>query len=167
MIHDDDVGNSQSSLDAGRQAWLAAKGPQQLTAAGDTRDGVVRGESDGPQLQLVHPVSSSRLLVPTTDGSFYLPCEGMVRLEADGSYTHIHTDKGERLMTCKGIGVLHAQLPIEWFHRCHNTHVINLKKVHKLLRNGGNRVQMLTGDMVQVSRRKWRELQDAMNSLRA
>jgi two-component system LytT family response regulator len=106
-------------------------------------------------------------LVPTTDGSVYLPCEGIVRLEADGSYTHIHTDTGERLMTCKGIGVLHEQLPMEWFHRCHNTHVINLKKVHKLLRNGGNRVQMLTGDMVQVSRRKWRELQDAMNSLRS
>lgn len=111
-------------------------------------------------------VTSSRLLVPTSDGSIYLPYEGIVRLQADGSYTHIHTDKGERLMTCKGIGVLHEQLPMEWFHRCHNTHVINLKKVHKILRTGGCRVQMLTGDMVQVSRRKWRKLQDAMSSLR-
>lgn len=122
---------------------------------------------DGSRARLLREASSSRLLVPTSDGSIYLPYEGIVRLQADGSYTHIHTDKGERLMTCKGIGLLHKQLPMEWFHRCRNTHVINLKKVHKLLRTGGCRVQMLTGDVVEVSRRKWRELQDAMSSLRS
>lgn len=167
MIHDDDVGNSQPSLDAGGQAWHATKGLQHLQAAGDKRDGLVNGESDGTQLQLVHPVSSSRLLVPTTDGSIYLPCEGIVRLEADGSYTHIHTDKGERFLACKGIGVFHEQLPASWFHRCHHAHVINLRKVHKLLRNGGYRAQMLTGEMVEVSRRKWRALMDAMGSLQS
>ena len=111
-------------------------------------------------------VTSSRLLVPTSDGSIYLPYEGIVRLQADGSYTHIHTDKGERLMTCKGIGVLHEQLPMEWFQRCHRAHVINLMKVRKLIRIGGHRAELLTGDLVEVSRRNWQGLLNAMGSLR-
>ncbi len=117
--------------------------------------------------RLIFSGAASRLLVPTSDGSIYLPCEGIIRLQAEGSYTLIHTESGERHLTCKGIGVLYDKLPSTRFLRCHHAHVINLQKVRKLIRNGGYRAQMLNGDLVEVSRRKWRLLLDAMGSLRS
>jgi DNA-binding LytR/AlgR family response regulator len=162
MMHDNEHGNTPSSADAD------GPGAQPLQRPPGISEGPENSRTaNASDMHVATASTSLRLVVPTADGAIYLPCEGIVRLQADGSYTHIHTDNGVRLMTCKGIGLLHRQLPMEWFHRCHSAHVINLRKVHKLLRTGGCRVQMLTGDMVEVSRRKWRELQDVMNSLRA
>lgn len=112
-----------------------------------------------------HQVTSSRLMVPTSDGNLYLPCNDVLRLQADGSYTFVFTHHGERLLTCKGIGLLHKQLPTAWFHRCHNAHVINLLKVRKLISHGGHRAELFTGDLVEVSRRRWKDLLVAMSSL--
>lgn len=166
MMHDDDIDGGPDSTGAsdssGQDSGRGDDPPSGMNEGQGADDAASSGRS-----RLSGAGNASRLLVPTADGSIYLPYEGIVRLQADGSYTHIHTEKGERLMVCKGIGVLHKQLPMDWFHRCHNAHVINLRKVYKLLRTGGCRVQMLTGDMVEVSRRKWRELQEVMNSLRA
>lgn len=166
MMHNDNIDGGLEPIGPSAPARL------EVVRGADIQTGLNGGKGVGASASDVEPRlisagNASSLLVPTTDGSIYLPCEGIVRLQAEGSYTHIHTDKGERLLTCKGVGLLHKQLPLEWFHRCHNTHVINLKKVHKLLRTGGCRVQMVTGEMVEVSRRKWRELQDVMSSLRS
>jgi len=167
MMHDDDIDGGPDSTGASASSGQdSGRGtdPQSGMNEGQGADGAAASSGRSP---LSGAGNASRLLVPTADGSIYLPYEGIVRLQADGSYTHIHTDKGERLMTCKGIGVLHEQLPMEWFHRCHRTHVINLIKVRKLIRIGGHRVELLTGDLVEVSRRNWQELVQAMGSLRS
>jgi DNA-binding LytR/AlgR family response regulator len=166
MMHDDDLSGGSPALNMDGRTRLDGGGGSELrfvpTAILDGAASVEEGKA-----QLVQAGASSRLLVPTSDGNIYLPCESIIRLEAEGSYTHIHTQEGERHLTCKGIGVLQKQLPVAWFHRCHRTHVINLMKVRKLLRTGGHRAELLSGDIVEVSRRKWQELLNAMGSLRS
>ncbi len=138
-------------------------GPGTSSNAGD--DPNTTGRFDGTGDRSGHKVTSSRLLVPTSDGNLYVPCDDILRLQADGSYTFVFTHHGERLFTCKGIGMLHKQLPAAWFHRCHNAHVINLLKVRKLISHGGHRAELFTGDLVEVSRRRWKDLLVAMSSL--
>jgi DNA-binding LytR/AlgR family response regulator len=125
----------------------------------------IRLHRDGKNAEPVLAGPSSRLMVPTSDGNLYLPCDTILRLKADGSYTYVYTHNGERLFTCKGIGLLHKQLPAAWFYRCHHASVINLLKVRKLICHGGHRAELFTGDVVEVSRRKWGELLKAMSSL--
>jgi DNA-binding LytR/AlgR family response regulator len=166
MLNDDDSLDQDPGWNAGDAP--RPEGGRNLEQPGDGGITAHAGWSIDALAGRTDPLATtSRLLVPTSDGSIYLPYEGIVRLQADGSYTQIYTDKGERLMTCKGIGVLHAQLPMEWFHRCHRAHVINLMKVRKLIRIGGHRAELLTGDLVEVSRRNWKKLVQAMGSLRS
>lgn len=118
----------------------------------------------GSVRQKVH-TDRGRLPISTTDGLLYLPFESLLHLQADGSYTHIYTDDKVHHLTCMGIGSLERVLPTDMFHRCHHAHVINLLKVARLFRTGGHRVQLITGDMIEVSRRKWRTLVSALDGL--
>lgn len=107
------------------------------------------------------PSDSGRLTGPATEGMLLLPHHDLVRLNAEGAYTRVHLLSGKRLLVCKGIGDIHRELPLERFFRCHHAHVINLSHAVKIFRTGGYRVQLATGDMVEVARRRWKELLDA------
>ncbi len=96
-----------------------------------------------------------------------MPYDDIIRLNADGAYTRVHLVDGKRPLVCKGIGELHRDLPLERFFRCHHSHVVNLAYVVKIFRNGGYRMQLCTGDMVEVARRRWKDLLDAIAGMRA
>lgn len=109
---------------------------------------------------------SGRLTVPATEGMILLPHHDLVRLNADGAYTRVHLLDGKSLLVCKGMGDLHHELPLERFFRCLHAHVINLAYAVKIIRTGGYRVQLCTGDAVEVARRRWKDLIAAIAAMR-
>jgi two-component system LytT family response regulator len=86
-------------------------------------------------------------------------------LTAEGSYTEVHLEDGRRLLVSKGLGKLHRCLPPALFHRCHDSYVVNLAHVVRLIRHGGHRVELRGGLTVRVARRRWCAMGAAMERL--
>lgn len=77
----------------------------------------------------------------------------IIRLEANGSYTKIISDKGEMLST-KRVGYYEELLSIESFCRCHNSHIINVDRVFKFSKGKKGYVVMDNEDIVPISATK-------------
>ncbi|HOY13157.1 MAG TPA: LytTR family DNA-binding domain-containing protein [Saprospiraceae bacterium] len=96
------------------------------------------------------PIVSNILVLPTTEGTHYIPHENIIRLEADSNYTVIYTT--ETKITCsRTLKRLEEDLPNGRFVRIHASHIINVE--HLGLRSK-TFVRMSNGDEVRVSRSK-------------
>lgn len=106
--------------------------------------------------------SNHKLAVPVKDGLEFLHPNDIIRLEADGTYTHIFSN-GERFTATKNIKEYEDILVEQNFFRSHKSHLINLKHVKRFSRIDGYFVQMSDGSRAEVSRRKHEEFLQMMN----
>jgi len=93
-------------------------------------------------------------------GYRFIAAEAILYCEADGNYTHIHLDDGQRLTTTKSIKQILGILSPDEFVRIHHSYVINLEHVHRLLVEPEPQVELRNGSRIQVSRRKKKDLLD-------
>jgi len=96
---------------------------------------------------------TDKLAVPVKDGLSFIPVEEIIRLQADGSYTHIFTAK-EKYTASRNIKEYEELLHDHQFFRAHHSHLINLRFVRHFSRTEGYFVTMSDGSVVEVSRRK-------------
>jgi two-component system, LytTR family, response regulator len=114
----------------------------------------VRERSSAKIVSLINteskPLFPKILILPTSQGTHYIPYEGIIRLEADSNYTTIYTT--ETKITCsRTLKRLEEELPQDLFVRIHASHIINIE--HLRLRSK-TFVRMSNGDEVKVSRSK-------------
>ena len=100
--------------------------------------------------------STYKLAIPVKDGYAFLLPEEIIRLHADGSYTHIHT-AAEKFTGTKNIKEYEDLLSEHGFFRSHNSHLINLKHVKRFSRLDGYFVHMSDNSVAEISRRKKEE----------
>lgn len=112
------------------------------------------------------PEREPRLALPVNDGIVFVQFDKIIRLQADGSYTRLYCLDGMRYIASRGLGHFEDLLPVPLFLRCHHAHIINLFKVVKAARHGGFRAQLITGDSVEVSRRRWQAFVSAFSAHR-
>ncbi|MBK9320397.1 MAG: response regulator transcription factor [Bacteroidetes bacterium] len=96
---------------------------------------------------------TDKLAVPVKDGLSFIPVEEIIRLQADGSYTHIFTAK-DKYTASRNIKEYEELLQDQQFFRAHHSHIINLRFVRHFSRTEGYFVTMSDGSVVEVSRRK-------------
>lgn len=113
-------------------------------------------------LENLEPGVKHKLAVPIRDGLAFLISDDIIRLEADGTYTHIFTN-GEKFTATKNIKEYEDILIEHNFFRSHKSHLINLNHVKRLSRVAGYFVQMSDGSQAEVSRRKHEEFMEIMN----
>jgi len=162
MVNDDDKFASHAHPDRGMRAISSQETNYHIGIGNKEVHPSEEGSSD---VESIGKGRSSRLSIPTSAGILFLTFEQVIRLNADGSYTHVHCANGAHHFTCKGLGELERQLPVELFLRCHHAHVINLAKFVEVIRIGGSRVRLIIGEEIEVSRRKWHSLLLAMARL--
>jgi len=97
---------------------------------------------------------ADKLRLSTSEGLVLLPLAEIVRLEASGSYTSFFTRSGERTVVARTLKDFVRLLPPEQFFRIHQSHLINLSLVRKVLREDGDFAVMEGGAKVPVARRK-------------
>jgi two-component system LytT family response regulator len=112
---------------------------------------------------LVDSLSSgtTKLAIPVKDGFAFLAPDEIIRLQADGTYTHIYTN-GEKFIGCKNIKEYEELLSDHNFFRSHNSHLINLKHVKRFSRLDGYFVHMSDNSVAEISRRKKEEFMGMM-----
>jgi two-component system LytT family response regulator len=93
------------------------------------------------------------IVIPTREGLIYLKQDAILYISAEGSYSNIFHEN-ERICVSKNLAELETQLDTKQFFRCHNSQIINLKKVKSFNKIDGYFAEMQNGAMVEISRRK-------------
>jgi len=112
-------------------------------------------------LKNLEPGAVHKLAIPVKGGIAFLDPNEIIRLEADGTYTHIFAN-GEKFTATKNIKEYEFLLLEYNFFRSHNSHLINLNHVKQFNRMDGYFVQMDDGSVAEISRRKKEEFIELM-----
>jgi two-component system LytT family response regulator len=107
----------------------------------------------------------NKLLIKTEQGINIAPTDKIIRLEANGSYTIIYMESGEKIVSSKPLGELEEALPVHLFFRCHKSHIINLDKVTKYIKEDGGFLMLVNGEKIGISRRSKEAFMDMIQRL--
>ncbi len=105
---------------------------------------------------------TGKISIPVKDGMTFINPIDIIRLEADGSYTHIFT-LTEKHIASKNIKEYEDLLQDSNFFRSHHSHLINLNYVKSFSRIDGYFALMTDGTSVEISRRKKDHFLQLMN----
>jgi len=95
-----------------------------------------------------------KLALPTADGLFFVKVSSIVYCEASSNYTEIVTDDGRKHIVSRTLKEYDELLSEYNFYRIHNSYLVNLNAVKKYIRGEGGSVIMITGQSLDVSKRK-------------
>lgn len=87
------------------------------------------------------------------DGIIFIRHADIIRLEASGSYTVFYLENNVKQIASKSLKEYEAQLDPSVFYRCHNSHLVNLKKVTKFVSQDGFFAQMHDGSAAEIARK--------------
>jgi len=110
---------------------------------------------------------SSTIQINVKEGVLFIQAPNIVKLKANGSYTDFYLDDNKKLTTSKVMKEYEMMLDPQQFYRCHNSYIINLTKVEKLLNENGYFVVFKDGSRAEVSRKNKEELLDRIKILHA
>ncbi len=105
-----------------------------------------------------------KIAVPVKDGVVYITPNDIIRLQADGTYTHIFTS-ADKFTSSRNIKEYEQMLRNIHFFRSHHSHLINLNHVRRFSRADGFFVEMTDGSMAEIARRRKEEFMDMMTHL--
>jgi two-component system LytT family response regulator len=117
------------------------------------------------ELNMKQPRISARpslLHIAVKEGTLILKQSEILRIEASGSYSVIYLLEGKTYTVTKNLKALENNLDRNLFFRCHHSHIVNLDRIRKILKNEGFGIEMSDGSVISVSRDKRDEL---MNKL--
>jgi two-component system LytT family response regulator len=99
-----------------------------------------------------------RIELTSLHGKVFLRVDEILRIEADGGYSTLHTLNGEKHLASKAIGHFEQLLPADRFFRCHQSHLVQLAHVRRYLNQDGGMVVLSDGANVPVATRRQSEL---------
>ena len=95
-----------------------------------------------------------KIAIPTSDGFDFILIDDIIRCEALGAYTKIHTKDLKKIIVTKPLKDYETILPEDIFFRIHNSHLINLNYIKKYNRGRGGLVELDDGSIIEVATRR-------------
>jgi len=105
-----------------------------------------------------------KIALTTLEETNFFKLKDIMKLVSDGSYTTFHTYSGEELTVSRGIKEFEALLPSDTFCRIHQSYMVNVDFVKKILKEDGGYVLLENDDKVPVSRRRKNDLMELLKS---
>jgi len=106
-----------------------------------------------------------RITLNTGDGLLFIGIEEIMRLEAQGNYSFVFLENGERHLAAQSLAGFEEILPTPLFFRAHQSHVVNTKFVRKLAKNDGDNLLMTDKAIIPLARRRKEAFIGAMKSV--
>jgi two-component system LytT family response regulator len=104
-----------------------------------------------------------RMCVSTSEGKYYIPFNEIIALEADGSYTLIHTQNTGKIYTSRRLKVYEELLSGDQrFVRPHRSNMVNTFFVEKLIKGDDAHLVLKNGLHLSISADKVKELEQAL-----
>lgn len=95
-----------------------------------------------------------KIVLNSNEGMHFVEIADIVRLQSDVNYTTFYLDSGERITVTKTIKSFEELLPENHFFRPHQSFIVGLQYVKKVLREDGGYALMKDGAKIPISRRK-------------
>jgi two-component system, LytTR family, response regulator len=109
-------------------------------------------QADQIDLLLQEKPKREKIALPTSDGLIFLKVKEIVRLEADGCYTHFHTNNKQSVIVSRTMKEYIEMLDDKVFFRVHKSHYINLDYLQKYNNRDGGTAILENGDHIPISR---------------
>jgi two-component system LytT family response regulator len=103
--------------------------------------------------QTLSPVYNNIIELSVKDGIIFIKPEQIIRLEASGSYTTFILENNVKHLVSKSMKEYEILLDNTIFFRCHNSHIVNLRKVVKFTHNNGYFAELSNGSVIEIARR--------------
>ena len=132
--------------------------PEELVAA--VRRVLVSGDTPSRQRQLQqlsHNTSTrtfERITLNTGSGLLFIQTAEIMRLEAQGNYSFVFLENGERHLAAQSLATFEEMLPAPPFFRSHQSHIVNTRFVRKLAKDDGDSLWMTDKAVVPLARRR-------------
>ena len=95
-----------------------------------------------------------KIAFPMADKIEFVPINRIIRLEAEGNYTHVYVDGNKALLVSKTLKEYNDILENNDFLRVHQSHLINCKKIAAYIKTDGGSISMENGSTVPIARQK-------------
>lgn len=86
-----------------------------------------------------------RIAIPLADKIEFLAINKIIRLEAEGNYTHIYLDNKKQYLVCKALKEYQELLENHNVIRTHQSHLINFRKISAYVKTDGGYIAMEDG----------------------
>lgn len=94
------------------------------------------------------------ITLSVADGMEFIPLRSIIRLEAAGAYTNFFLKDGKKIMVSKNLKEYEMMLGDHDFMRVHNSHIINMNEVKRLVKSDGGYAVMSDDAQVIISPKK-------------
>ncbi len=105
--------------------------------------------------------SEYRLALNTTEGTYFLKTEEIIRCEADSNYTKFFLNKRKNMISSKTLKEYEELLSEYNFLRVHKSHLVNRKFIKSLSNDGF--IILNDDSKIEVSRRRYSEVKETLN----
>lgn len=119
---------------------------------------VLQSNLDTPQ--------NKKIALNTGDGITFIELQDILYLKADGSYTHFFISNKNKITVSKKIAEFERLEQVSNFMRIHRSHIINLERIQKILKQDGGTVIMDNGDELSISADRKAALLEKFESFR-
>lgn len=105
-----------------------------------------------------------KIAISTSSSLLVMEIKDLIYLQADGPYTHIHSQYMPKITSSKNLKEYEELLDEHDFFRIHKSYLVNLAEIKQYAKSDGGYVIMSNGDKVYVSDKKKEELITRMAS---
>jgi two-component system LytT family response regulator len=99
-----------------------------------------------------------RIAIPLADKIEFIAINNIIRLEAEGNYTHIYLANDKKYLICKTLKDYQELLEGYQFIRTHQSHLVNVHKIAAYVKTDGGYIAMEDGSQIPISRQKREEV---------
>ena len=103
-----------------------------------------------------------RLALPGLRETRFVTIDQVVRCESANNYTHLFLLNGEKVTVSRPIFEYTEMLSTYGFIRCHQSHLVNRRRVRSWIHDGGDGLLMEDGTVVPVSRAKKDQVRNSL-----
>ena len=97
------------------------------------------------------------ITLSTSDGLEFIPLHQIIRIEASGPYSHFYLKDKKKIIVSRNLKEYETMLSDHGFFRVHNSHIINMKEVKRMIKTDGGYAVMSDDSNITISPKKKEE----------
>lgn len=102
------------------------------------------------------------ITLATSEGLEFVPLQQIIRIEASGPYSYFFLKNNRKIMVSKHLKEYEMLLSDHGFFRPHNSHIINIQEVKRMVRTDGGYAVMSDDSKIGISPKKKDEFMQQM-----
>jgi two-component system, LytTR family, response regulator len=105
------------------------------------------------------------IALPGSDGVELFQFDDIIRIEADGMYSHVYLSNHSKMVVSRPMGTLKKNLSETIFIRVHHSHLINIHYLTRFIKGENGALELKDGSIIPVSKRRKKEVLQRIKSL--